>query len=80
MITINCTFNGNPPPKNVAWERNGTVLNPNSSIYISVNTKTTYSELSLTPQELEDSGTYVCVTENIIGIENSSEVNITIQG
>ena len=79
MITINCTFNGNPPPKNVTWERNGTVLDPNSFIYISINTESTYSKLSLIPQGLEDSGTYVCVTENIIGRDNSSEVNITVQ-
>ena len=79
MITINCTFNGNPPPKNVTWEQNGTVLDPNSSIYISVTIESTYSELFLTPQGLEDGGTYMCVTENIIGRGNSSEVNVTVQ-
>ena len=63
----------------MTWERNGTVLDPNNSIYISVNTESTYSKLSLTPQGLEDSGIYVCVTENIIGRDNSSEVNITVQ-
>ena len=76
MITINCTFDGNPPPENVTWERNGTILDPNTTY---VNIQTTYSELTLTLQGLEDSGTYMCVTANIIGIENSSEVNITVQ-
>ena len=80
MVTINCTFDGNPAPENITWERNGTVLNPNNFTLISINTQTTYTELTLTLQGLEDSGSYVCVTENIIGIERSSKVNITVQG
>ena len=80
MVTINCTFEGNPVPENVTWERNRTVLDPDNFTHISVNTQTTYTELTLTLQQLEDSGSYVCVTENIIGIERSSKVNITVQG
>ena len=80
MVTINCTFKGSPAPENVTWERNKTVLDPNNFTHISVNTQSTYTELTLTLQGLEDSGSYVCVTENIIGIERSSKVNITVQG
>ena len=79
MVTINCTFDGNPTPENVTWKQNGTVLNPDNFTHISVNTKSTYTELTLTLQGLEDSGNYVCVTENIIGMD-SSAVNITVQG
>ena len=78
-ITINCTFDGNPTPENVTWKRNGTFLNPDNFTHISVNIQTTYTELTLTLQGLEDSGSYVCVTENIIG-KDSSVVNITVQG
>ena len=80
MVTINCTFDGNPAPENVIWQHNGTVLDTNNFTHISVNTQTTYTELTLTLQGLEDSGSYVCVTENKIGIERSSKVNITVQG
>ena len=80
MVTINCTFEGNPTPENITWERNGTVLDTDNFAHISVNTQTIYTELILTVQEIEDSGSYVCVTENIIGIERSSKVNITVQG
>ena len=79
MVTINCTFDGNPAPENIMWKRNGTVLDPDNFTHISVNTETTYTELTLTPQGLEDSGSYICVTENIIGMDNSA-VNITVQG
>ena len=79
MVIINCTFDGNPAPENATWQHNGTVLNPDNFTHISIDTQTTYTELTLTPQGLEDSGSYVCVTENIIGID-SSAVNITVQG
>ena len=80
MVTINCTFEGNPVPENITWERNGTVLDTDNFTHISVDIQNTYTELTLTLQGLEDSGSYVCVTENIIGIERSSKVNITVQG
>ena len=80
MVTINCTFKGNPAPENTTWERNEKALDPDNFTHISVNTQTTYTELTLTLQGLEESGSYVCVTENIIGIERSSKVNITVQG
>ena len=79
MIIINCTFDGNPAPKNITWQHNGTVLNPDNFTHILINTQTTYTELTLTLLGLEDSGSYVCVTENIIGID-SSVFNITVQG
>ena len=79
-VTIKCTFDGNPPPENVTWERNGTALDPNNFTHISVNTQSTYTELTLTLQGLEDSGSYVCVTANILGMDKSSKVNITVQG
>ena len=78
-VIINCTFDGNPAPENVTWQHNGTVLNPDNFTHISVDTQSTYTELTLTLQGLEDSGCYVCVTENIIGID-SSAFNITVQG
>ena len=80
MIIINCTFDGNPAPENVTWKQNGTVLDPDNFTHISVDIQSTYSELTLVPQGLEDSGSYVCVTENILRIDNSSVVNITVQG
>ena len=80
IVTINCTFKGNPAAENITWEQNRTVLNPNNFTHISVNTQSTYTVLTLILQGLKDSGSYVCVTENIIGIERSSKVNITVQG
>ena len=80
MVTINCTFDGNPVPENVTWQQNGSVLDPDNSTHISVNTQTTYSELTLTPRGLIDSGRYVCVTENILGMDSATAVNITVQG
>ena len=79
MVIINCIFDGNPTPENITWQHNGTVLNPDNFTHISVNTQSTFTELTLTLQGLEDSGNYVCVTENIIGMD-SSAVNITVQG
>ena len=79
-VTIKCTFDGNPAPENVTWERNGTVLDSYNFAHISVNNQTTYSELTLIFQGLEDSGSYVCVTENTLGMDRSSKVNITVQG
>ena len=79
MVTINCTFDGNPTPENVTWQQNWTVLNPDNFTHISVNTQSTYTELTLTLQGLKDSGSYVCVTENILGTD-SSAANITVQG
>ena len=79
MVIINCTFDGNPTPKKVTWQHNGTVRNPDNFTHISVNTQSTHTELTLTLQGLENSGNYVCVTENIIGMD-SSGVNITVQG
>ena len=79
MVTINCTFDGNPTPENVTWKHNGTILNPDNFTHISVDIQTTYIELTLTLQGLKDSGNYVCVTENILGMDNSA-VNITVQG
>ena len=79
MVTINCTFKGNPAPENITWERNRTVLDTDNFTHISVNTLAIYTELTLTLQGLEDSGSYVCVTENKIGVERSSKMNITVQ-
>ena len=78
-VIINCTFEGNPVPENITWKRNGTVLNPDNFTHISIDTETAYTELTLTPQGLQDSGSYICVTESIIGMD-SSAVNITVQG
>ena len=79
MVIINCTFDGNPAPENVTWQQNGTDLVPDNLSHVSVNTQSTYTELTLTLQGLEESGSYVCVTENIIGMD-SSAFNITVQG
>ena len=63
MVTINCTFDGNPAPENITWKQNGTFLNPDNFTHISDDIQSTHSKLILTLQGLEDSGSYVCVTE-----------------
>ena len=75
--TVNCTYVSNPPP-NVTWEHNGTVLESNE--YITINTQSTYSELRISLQGLQNSGNYLCKAQNILGNDTSSTVSLTVQG
>ncbi|XP_019852987.1 PREDICTED: Down syndrome cell adhesion molecule homolog [Amphimedon queenslandica] len=75
-VTINCTYTGNPSSFNVTWQKDGSLLIDADS---QIDTQSTTSELTLSLVQMNDSGSYVCIVENIVGSTNSNQVIVAVQ-
>uniref|UniRef100_A0A182WJQ7 Peroxidasin n=1 Tax=Anopheles minimus TaxID=112268 RepID=A0A182WJQ7_9DIPT len=62
-LTLECEADGNPLP-HIWWKKDGLAVNETSQIYFTDDA----IELTIDHVEASDSGTYVCVAENELGI------------
>ena len=78
QLTLNCSFEGNPPPS-VSWVHNGSMVDT-SDPNLSETLTEGYSLLDVTFIDINDTGEYVCVVNNSIGMNQSESVFFTVQG
>lgn len=67
-LSLPCQFDGNPTPK-ITWLMNGTVVNINNSVGRSVEVVGNSSVLHILSLDVSDSGHYICIAENSIGVD-----------
>ena len=72
-ITINCTYDDSI---NVTWEHNNSLLEPDSDPYVTVDTQSSYSELTISLLAQHYTGEYQCIVTNDAGTAISEKVKI----
>uniref|UniRef100_A0A1X7SWE0 Ig-like domain-containing protein n=1 Tax=Amphimedon queenslandica TaxID=400682 RepID=A0A1X7SWE0_AMPQE len=77
-VIINCTYETYDSSIDVKWERNDSLLDPNSDPYITVITQSSYSELTISSLTQQYIGGYQCIVTNGAGSIKSGKVNVTI--
>ncbi|XP_064207151.1 roundabout homolog 1 isoform X3 [Anguilla rostrata] len=73
MAVMNCTPPAGHPEPNVTWKKDGVPLNSTEERYTVYNGK-----LVITPAQKNDSGTYVCVASNTMGVRESQAVRLSV--
>ncbi len=79
MLTLNCTFDGNPSPS-VLWSHNGSMLDVQNDPNIVETITDTYALLEVTFADITVSGEYACGVNNTIGIDQTDFTFFTVQG
>uniref|UniRef100_A0A1X7UQ80 Ig-like domain-containing protein n=1 Tax=Amphimedon queenslandica TaxID=400682 RepID=A0A1X7UQ80_AMPQE len=74
-ITINCTYDDSV---NVTWEHNNSLLEPDNDPYVTVDTQSSYSELTISPLAEDYKGEYQCIVSNDAGTATSEKVQIDV--
>jgi len=70
--TIDCVTDGWPPPTK-SWHKEGVELLNTSRLSVFVNGSLNFQSITL-----GDSGTYVCVAGNSLGVRGSLPINVTV--
>ena len=81
VLSLNCTFDGNPSPSIISWSHNGSQLDVQNDPNLSETITDGYALLQVTFSSINVSGGYACGVNNIIGVDIITEFTfITVQG
>ncbi|XP_063406250.1 roundabout homolog 2-like [Mytilus trossulus] len=81
-FTLDCNITSFPNHTSVYWQRmsNGTISNITSDYPGLTGNTTMFPSMTIIKAVSSDSGLYICVAVNIVGIGNSDAVNMTVIG
>ena len=84
VLTLNCTFDGNPSPSIILWShnasQNGSQLDVQNDPNLSETITDSYALLQVTFSSINVSGDYACGVNNTIGVDQTEFTFITVQG
>ncbi|XP_066507367.1 roundabout homolog 4 [Hoplias malabaricus] len=73
VAVMNCSPPVGHPEPNISWRKDGISINSTDEHYTELNGK-----LIIAPARKQDSGVYVCVASNIIGVKESSAAMLSV--
>ena len=80
VLTLNCTFDGNPSPSIISWSQNATQLDVENDPNLSETITDGYALLQVTFSSINVSGSYACGVNNTLGVDQTEFTFITVQG
>ncbi|KAJ8347591.1 hypothetical protein SKAU_G00261800 [Synaphobranchus kaupii] len=73
MAVMNCTPPTGHPEPNITWKKDGVPLNSTDERYTVF-----HGKLVISPAQKNDSGTYVCVASNTVGVRESRAARLSV--
>ncbi|KAM9456262.1 roundabout homolog 4 isoform 2-T2 [Clarias gariepinus] len=73
MAVMNCSSPVGHPEPNITWKKDGILVNTTDEHYTELNGK-----LIIAPARKQDSGIYICVASNIVGVKESRAARLTV--
>ncbi|XP_017345303.2 roundabout homolog 1 [Ictalurus punctatus] len=73
VAMMNCSPPVGHPEPNITWRKDGILINTTDEHYTELNGK-----LIIAPARKQDSGVYICVASNIVGVRESRAARLTV--
>ncbi|XP_027016607.2 roundabout homolog 1 isoform X1 [Tachysurus fulvidraco] len=73
VAVMNCSPPVGHPEPNITWRKDGVLINTTDEHYTELNGK-----LIIAPARKQDSGVYICVAANIVGVRESRAARLTV--
>ncbi|XP_060765257.1 roundabout homolog 1 isoform X2 [Neoarius graeffei] len=73
VAVMNCSPPVGHPEPNITWRKDGILINTTDEHYIELSGK-----LIIAPAQKRDSGIYICVASNIVGVRESRAARLTV--
>ncbi|KAI5099902.1 roundabout-like 4 isoform X1 [Silurus meridionalis] len=73
VAMMNCSPPVGHPEPNITWKKDGILINTTDEHYTELNGK-----LIIAPARKQDSGVYICVASNIVGVRESRAARLTV--
>ncbi|KAB5543543.1 hypothetical protein PHYPO_G00080410 [Pangasianodon hypophthalmus] len=73
VAMMNCSPPVGHPEPNITWRKDGVLINTTDEHYTELNGK-----LIIAPARKQDSGVYICVASNIVGVRESRAARLTV--
>ncbi|KAF4081995.1 hypothetical protein AMELA_G00146710 [Ameiurus melas] len=73
VAMMNCSPPVGQPEPNITWKKDGILINTTDEHYTELNGK-----LIIAPARKQDSGVYICVASNIVGVRESRAARLTV--